>query len=158
VREAAKLNGPVYLRLCRLDTPLIYEKDEDFKIGKGFQIGDGTDATVFATGVAVSEAVKAKDELEKQGINIRVVDMYSIKPIDEELIIKCAKETKKLISIEDHSVIGGLGSAISDVLTEKYPAKLIKIGINDEFGKSGKATVLLDYYGLSAKNIIEKVK
>ena len=108
VEEISKINGPVYLRLCRLNTPQIYGEEQLFEIGKGVQIGDGTDATVFATGVVVSEAVKAKEELEKQGINIRVVDIHTIKPIDKELIIKCAKETKKLISIEDHNIIGGL--------------------------------------------------
>ena len=135
VEEISKYKGPVYLRLCRLATPIIYDETQKFEIGKGVQIGDGNDATVFATGVVVSEAIKAKEELEKEGINIRVVDIHTIKPIDEELIIKCAKETKKLISIEDHSVVNGLGTAISDVLTEKYPAKLIKMGIKDRFGK-----------------------
>ncbi len=108
VEEISKIKGPVYLRLCRYATPLIYDKSQKFEFGKGVQIGDGKDATVFATGVTVSEAIKAKEELSKQGINIRVVDIHTIKPIDEELIIKCAKETKKLISIEDHSIIGGL--------------------------------------------------
>lgn len=108
VEEISKLKGPVYLRLCRLATPLIYDDEQKFELGKGVQIGDGKDATVFATGVVVSEAIKAKEELEKEGINIRVVDIHTIKPIDKELIIKCAKETKKLISIEDHSIIGGL--------------------------------------------------
>lgn len=158
VEEISKINGPVYLRLCRLDTPLIYENNEKFEIGKAVQIGDGTDATVFATGVVVAEALKAKEELEKEGINIRVVDMYTIKPIDEEMIIKCAKETKKLISIEDHSIIGGLGSAISEVLTEKYPTKLIRMGIKDTFGKSGKAEELLKYFGLTKDSILNEVK
>ena len=108
VREISKIKGPVYLRLGRLDTPLIYESNPGFKIGRGVQIGDGTDATVFATGITVPEAILAKEELAKEGINIRVVDMHTIKPIDEELIIKCAGETKRLISVEDHSVIGGL--------------------------------------------------
>ena len=98
VEEISKMDGPVYLRLCRLNTPQIYGEEQDFKIGKGVQIGNGTDATVFATGVVVPEAIKAKEELEKQGINIRVVDIHTIKPIDKELIIKCAKETKKLIT------------------------------------------------------------
>lgn len=154
VEEIAKIEGPVYLRLCRLATPVIYDKNQKFEFGKAVQIGEGTDATIFATGVVVSEAIKAKDELEKQGINIRVVDVHTIKPIDKETIIKCAKETKKLISIEDHSIIGGLGTAIAEVLTEEYPTKLIRMGIKDEFGKSGKATELLEYYGLTAKNII----
>ena len=158
VEEISKIKGPVYLRLSRLATPVIYEENEKFEIGKAIQIGNGTDATVFATGVTVSAAVKAKEELEKQGINIRVVDIHTIKPIDKETIIKCAKETKKLISVEDHSVVGGLGTAIADVLAENYPAKLTKIGIKDTFGKSGKAEELLEYFGLTAENIIKKIE
>ena len=106
----------------------------------------------------VSEAIKAKEELEKEGINIRVVDMHTIKPIDKELIIKCAKETEKIITIEDHSVIGGLGSAVCEVLSENYPTKVIRMGVKDTFGKSGKAEELLVFFGLTARNIIEKVK
>lgn len=158
VEEISKMNGPVYLRLCRLNTPQIYGEEQAFEIGKGVQIGDGTDATVFATGVVVPEAIKAKEELEKQGINIRVVDIHTIKPIDKELIIKCAKETKKLVSIEDHNIIGGLGSAISEVLTEEYPAKLIRMGMKDRFGKSGPAKELLKYFGLTSEDIIAVVK
>ena len=103
VEEISKVNGPVYLRLARLATPIIYEEGQKFEIGKAVQIGEGTDGTVFATGVTVSEAIKAKEELGKQGINIRVIDMHTIKPIDEEMIIKCANETKKLISIEEYN-------------------------------------------------------
>ena len=158
VEEISKMNGPVYLRLCRLNTPQIYGEEQDFEIGKGVQIGDGTDATVFATGVVVPEAIKAKEELEKQGINIRVVDIHTIKPIDKELIIKCAKETKKLVSIEDHNIIGGLGSAISEVLTEEYPAKLIRMGMKDRFGESGPAKELLRYFRLTSEDIIAVVK
>ena len=157
VKEISKLKGPVYMRLCRLETPVIYDENQKFEIGKAIQIGECNDGTVFETGVVVNEAIKAKEELEKQGINIRVVDIHTIKPIDEETIIKCAKETKKLVSIEDHSVINGLGTAISDVLTEKYPTKLIKMGIQDEFGRSGKATELLEYYGLTADGIIHQI-
>mgnify|MGYP000206919210 CR=1 FL=1 len=157
IEEISKIQGPVYVRLCRLATPVIYDENQKFEIGKAIQIGEGTDATIFATGVVVSEAIKAKEELEKQGINIRVVDVHTIKPIDKEMIVKCAKETKKLISIEDHSIINGLGTAIADVLTEEYPCKLIKIGINDEFGRSGKATELLEHYGLTAKHIEEAI-
>ncbi len=153
VEEISKIQGPVYVRLCRLATPVIYDENQKFEIGKAIQIGEGTDATIFATGVVVSEAIKAKEELEKQGINIRVVDVHTIKPIDKEMIVKCAKETKKLISIEDHSIINGLGTAIADVLTEEYPCKLIKLGVKDEFGRSGKATELLEHYGLTAKYI-----
>ncbi len=158
VKEIAKLDKPVYLRLCRLATPVIYEEGQKFELGKGMQIGEGTDATVIATGVVVQEAIKAKEELEKQGINIRVVDMHTIKPIDKELVIKCAKETKKIITIEDHSIIGGLGSAVCETLSEENPTKVIRMGVKDSFGKSGKAEELLEYFGLTARSIIEKVK
>lgn len=154
VREISKIDGPVYLRLGRLAVPGIYDKNQKFEIGKAVQIGEGTDATIFATGVTVSEAIKAKEELEKQNIHIRVVDIHTIKPIDKETIIKCAKETKKLISIEDHNIIGGLGTAISEVLIEKYPTKLIKLGINDTFGRSGKAEELMKYFKITAEDII----
>lgn len=105
IEEIAKMNGPVYLRLCRLATPVIYDEDEKFEIGKGVQIEDGEEATIIATGVVVNEALKAMEQLKEEGINIRVVDIHTIKPIDKELVIKCAKETKKIITIEDHSII-----------------------------------------------------
>ena len=156
VKEISKINGPVYLRLSRLATPVIYDEDQKFEIGKAIQIGDGTDATIFATGVTVSEALKAQEQLKEKGIDVRVVDIHTIKPIDRDIIIKCAKETKKLISIEDHNVIGGLGSAISEVLTDECPTKLIRLGINDTFGKSGNAVELMEYFGITAENIIKQ--
>lgn len=160
VREIANIDGPVYLRLCRLASPVLYEEYDrvNFEIGKAVQIGEGTDATVFATGVVVAEAVKAKEILEKEGVNIRVVDIHTIKPIDKDMIVKCARETDKLISIEDHSVLGGLGSAIAEVLTEVEPKKLVRLGVNDCFGKSGKADELMEYFGISAGRIVENVK
>ena len=157
IEEAYKQNGPVYVRLSRLGTPIIYDENQKFEFGKMVQIGEGTDATVFATGDVVAEAIKAKEVLAGKGINIRVIDVHTIKPIDKEMIIKCAKETKRLISIEDHSVIGGLGSAISEVLTSKCPVKLERIGIEDEFGRSGKAEELMDFYGLNSKKVIDKL-
>ena len=157
VKEISKINGPVYLRLSRLATPIIYDENQKFEIGKAVQIGEGTDATIFATGVTVSEAIRAQEILENKGIKVRVVDIHTVKPIDKDMVIKCAKETKKLISVEDHNVIGGLGSAISEVLTEEYPVKLVRMGINDTFGKSGKATELMNYFGITAENIVEKV-
>ena len=156
VEEISKIDGPVYLRLGRLATPVIYEESQYFEIGKGIQIGEGKDGTVFATGVTVIEAIKAKEELEKIGINIRVVDIHTIKPIDKELIIKCAEETSKLISIEDHNIIGGLGSAISEVLTDSYPKNLVRMGIKDEFGKSGDAIELMRYFKITSKDIVEE--
>ncbi len=157
VKEISKINGPVYLRLSRLATPIIYGENQKFEIGKAVQIGEGTDATIFATGVTVSEAIRAQEILENKGIKVRVVDIHTVKPIDKDMVIKCAKETKKLISVEDHNVIGGLGSAISEVLTEEYPVELVRMGINDTFGKSGKAIELMQYFGITAENIVEKV-
>ena len=157
VKEISKIEGPVYLRLARMKTSKIYNENQKFEIGKGIQIGEGTDATVFATGVTVEQALIAKKLLEERGINIRVVDIHTIKPIDKELIIKCAKETQKLISIEDHNVIGGLGTAISEVLTDEYPVKLIRLGIKDTFGKSGKAEKLMEYFEITAKDIIKEI-
>lgn len=156
IEEISKMNGPVYVRLARLATPIIYEENQKFEIGKAIQIGEGTDGTVFATGVTVAEAIKAQEELKLQGIDIRVVDVHTIKPIDRDMIIKCAKETEKLVSVEDHSVIGGLGSAISEVLTEEYPVKLERMGMLDTFGKSGKAEELMEYFGLTSKAIVKQ--
>ena len=158
VKEISKIEGPVYLRLARMKTRKIYDENQKFEIGKAVQIGEGTDATIFATGVTVEQAIIAKEELEKQGINVRVVDMHTIKPIDEKMILKCARETKKLISIEDHNIIGGLGSAIAEVLTQKEPKKLTRLGIKDTFGKSGKAEQLIKYFGISSSDIISLLK
>ena len=157
VKEIAKYNGPVYLRLSRYKVPSIYDEKAKFEIGKGIQIGNGTDATIFATGVTVSEAIEAQKILKEQGIDVRVVDIHTIKPIDKDLIIKCAKETKKLISVEDHSIIGGLGSAISEVLTDNYPKKLVRMGIDDTFGRSGRAEDLIKYYGIDKNAIVEEL-
>ena len=157
VKEISKINGPVYLRLSRMATPVIYEENEKFEIGKGYQIGEGTDATIIATGDVVCEAIKAKEELEKQGVFVRVVDMHTIKPIDKDIIVKCAKETKKIITIEDHSIIGGLGSTVCEVLAEEYPCKVIRMGIKDTFGKSGKAEELMKYFEITAEDIIKRV-
>ncbi len=154
VKEISKINGPVYLRLCRLASPIIYEDNTKFEIGKGYQFGEGTDGTVIATGITVAEALKAQEELKKRGINIRVIDMHTIKPIDKEIIIKAAKETKKIITIEDHNIIGGLGSSVCEVLAEEYPAKVIRLGIKDTFGTSGKGEELMKHFGITAENII----
>ena len=158
VRKASEINGPVYIRFGRASTPIIYDENTKFELGKGIQFGEGTVATIFATGIMVAEALKAKEELEKENINIRVVDIHTIKPIDKELIIKCAEETDKLISIEEHSIIGGLGTAISEVLTDNYPKKLIRLGMKDCFGKSGSASELLKYFELTSNKIIDVVK
>ena len=153
IKEISKIQGPCYVRLCRLTTPDIYNENQKFEIGKMVQIGEGTDATIFATGVTVSEAITAQKELKERGINIRVIDVHTIKPLD---VIKCAKETKRLISVEDHNIIGGIGSAISEVLTDKFPTKLERMGINDTFGKSGNAKELLKYFKIDSQAIIDR--
>ena len=158
VEEMLNIQGPCYIRTARLASNIIYDDGEKFDGKKSVQFGEGTDATVFATGICVSEALKAQAELEKVGINIRVIDMFSLKPIDEEVIVKAAKETKKLISVEDHNIIGGLGSIIADVLVQKYPAKLLKMGIHDRFGESGKAIELLERFQIDCNAIVNKVK
>ena len=158
VKKAAEINGPVYIRFGRASTPIIYDESINFELGKAIQFGEGNDATIFATGIMVAEALKAKEKLEKESINIRVVDIHTIKPIDKETIVKCAKETEKLVSIEEHNIIGGLGTAISEVLTDNYPKKLIRLGIKDCFGKSGNASELLKYFGLTSDKIIEAIK
>lgn len=153
VQEIAKIDGPVYLRLSRLATNIIYDENQKFEIGKAIQHGEGTDGTVFCTGVTVTESLKAQEHLREKGINIRVVDIHTIKPIDKYMIVKCARETKKLVSVEDHNIIGGLGSSIAEVLTEEEPKKLVRLGIKDTFGKSGKAEELMKLYGISAESI-----
>ena len=154
VKEIAKINGPVYLRLCRLASPIIYNNDIKFEIGKGYQFGEGTDGTVIATGIVVAEALKAQEELKKQGIDIRVIDIHTIKPIDKDIIIKAAKETKKIITIEDHNIIGGLGSCVCEVLSTEYPQNVIRMGINDTFGTSGKGEELMKFFHITAEDIV----
>ena len=156
IEEISKIDGPCYVRLCRLATPVIYDENQKFEIGKMVQFGDGTDGTIFATGVAVSEALKAQEILIKKGKDVRVIDVHTIKPLDTEMIIKCAKETEKLVSVEDHNVIGGLGSAISEVLTANYPKKLERLGINDTFGVSGNAKELLHYFKIDCDAIVNE--
>lgn len=158
VREISKIDGPVYLRLCRMATPIIYDVTEEFEIGKGVQIGQGTDASIIATGATVAEALKAQEILKEDGIDVRVIDMHTIKPIDRELIIKCAKETKRIITVEDHNIIGGLGSAVCEVLSEEYPTKVERMGIPDCFGRSGKAEELMKYYKIDSSAIVNKVR
>jgi len=157
INKISEINGPCYVRLSRLATPVIYEENEEFEIGKSKQIGNGINATIFATGVCVSEAIKAKEMLEEKGIYVRVIDMYSIKPIDKDAIINCARETDKLITVEDHNIIGGLGSAVCEVLAEEYPKKVKRLGINDTFGKSGNAEKLMSYFKIDAEAIVDAV-
>ena len=154
IEEISKINAPCYVRLSRLSTPVIYDENEKFELGKVKQIGEGTDATIFATGVCVAEAIKAQEILANKGINVRVVDVHTIKPIDKEAIVRCAKETNKIITVEDHSIIGGLGTSICEVLAEEFPCKVIRLGIKDSFGKSGNAVELMNYFEINAEAIV----
>ncbi len=156
--EIAKYKGPVYLRLTRGKVPIINDEKYEFKIGKGVQLREGKDITVIATGALVNEALGACDELKKQRISARIINIHTIKPIDEGLILKAAKETKAIITVEDHSINGGLGSAVAEVLAENYPVKMERIGVKDEFGESGKPDELYEKYGLTAANIVKVAK
>ncbi len=158
--EAAILHdGPVYMRFGRLAAPVFNDPSTyKFELGKGIQLREGKDITIVATGLMVSEALAAADELAAEGISAAVVNIHTIKPIDSDIIIKAAKETGRIVTVEEHSVIGGLGSAVCDVLCENYPAKVTKIGVNDEFGHSGPAVELLKEFGLCASNIAATVK
>ena len=156
--EISNYTGPVYVRLGRSSVPTIFNNDYDFKIGKGVILKDGTDATIIACGIMVNEAIKASEQLEEEGIDVRVINMPTIKPIDRELIIDSAKKTGAIITAEEHSTIGGLGSAVSEVVTEEYPVIVKKIGVTDVFGQSGTPSELISAYGLTSDNIIKKVK
>lgn len=156
--EAAYFHdGPVYIRLGRLAVPVVFGDDYKFEIGKGVTLKDGNDITVIATGLMVAEALEAYEVLKEKGVSARIINMPTIKPIDEEIIIKAAKETGKIITVEEHSVIGGLGSAVCDVVCANYPIPVVKIGVNDVFGHSGPAVQLLKDFGLSSENIVNTV-
>lgn len=158
VMAAAEINGPVYLRFGRLATPKIFGDDYKFEIGKGVQLTEGNDVTVIATGLMVNEALVAADMLKAEGINVRVINMATIKPIDKDIIIKAAEETGAIVTAEEHSVIGGLGSAVADVVCENKPVPVLRVGVEDTFGASGNAVEMLKIYGLTAENIVAKVK
>lgn len=158
VFELAKMNGPAYLRMGRLSSAIITDEKSIFEIGKANIMREGNDICLFATGILVEEALLLSDMLNKDGISSSVVNIHTIKPIDEDIIIKMAKKHSKLVSIEEHSIIGGLGGAISEVLTDKYPKSLLRIGINDEFGQSGKGGELLEHYGLTAPEMYKRIK
>ncbi|WP_066899903.1 transketolase family protein [Streptobacillus notomytis] len=154
---AAEYNGPVYVRLGRLPVEDIYTDEYEFKIGKATTLTEGTDVAIIATGLLVNEALKAEKILKEKGVNARVINMSTIKPLDEETVLKAAKECKFIITSEEHSIIGGLGGAVSEYLSENYPAKVIKHGINDVFGQSADGNVMLDKYGLRAGKIVELI-
>ncbi len=159
VKAALDFEGPVYMRFGRLAVPIINDKESyKFELGKGIVMKDGNDITIVATGLMVNEALEAAKILETEGISARVVNIHTIKPLDKELICKCAKETGAIVTAEEHSIIGGLGSAVAETVTECCPVPVIKIGVNDVYGHSGSAVDLLKEFGLSAENIVNKTK
>ena len=159
VKAAYEHEGPVYLRFGRLAVPVINgREDYKFELGKGVVLREGKDITLIATGLPVAETLEAAEKLAADGIDAKVINIHTIKPLDEELIVEAAKETGKVVTIEEHSVIGGLGSAVCDVLSEKAPTKVLKIGINDTYGESGPAVELVKKYGLDAESIYKKIK
>lgn len=155
---AKEYYGPVYIRLGRSATPDIHNEDYEFKIGKGEILTNGEDVAIVATGLMVAKALEAAKTLNEQGINATVVNISTIKPFDSELIVDIAKRIGKIVTVEEHSIIGGLGSTVAEVLIEEYPVKIKRIGINDEFGRSGSAEILLEKYNLTAAHIVETVK
>ena len=159
VRAAYEHEGPVYMRFGRLAVPMINDRpDYKFELGKGVVLREGKDLTIIATGLPVNNCLEAAEKLAADGIDAKVINIHTIKPLDEELVVAAAKETGKVVTVEEHSVIGGLGSAVCDVLSEKAPTKVMKIGINDTFGESGPAVELLKKYGLDTDSIYEKIK
>lgn len=158
VAQAIEMYGPCYIRLGRAAVPNFYPEDATIEIGKGCELRKGTDVTIVATGIMVNEAMIAAEALEAKGVSVRVVDIHTIKPIDEAILIQAATETKFIVTAEEHNIIGGLGSAVAEVLAEKAPAKVLRVGVMDTFGESGKPNELMEKYGLTAKRIVEVIE
>lgn len=158
IEQVAEMDGPCYVRLGRLDIPVIYDKNANIEIGKGVIVREGHDHTVIACGLMVNEALTAAEKLEKEGISVRVIDMHTIKPLDSDIIITAAKETGSIITAEEHSVIGGLGSAVAEVLSQNCPVSMKLIGIQDRFGQSGKPALLMEEYNITSNDIILAVR
>lgn len=158
VHAAAAHEGPVYMRFGRLAVPRVNSEDYKFELGKGVELRSGNDVTIVATGLMVNEALIAADALKEEGIDARVINIHTIKPIDKDILVKAAKETGAIVTAEEHSIIGGLGSAVCEALSDEYPVPVVRLGVNDTFGKSGPALELLKIFGLDSTNIIEKAK
>lgn len=158
VRAAYEMDGPCYIRFGRAATPVYHEEDFDFQIGKGEVIMDGTDVAIIATGIMVPEAIEAGKALAAEGISARIINMATIKPLDNELVLRAAAECGKIVTVEEHSIIGGLGEAVCSLLAETTPVPVKRIGVNDEFGRSGPAAALLKAFGLCADNIVAQTK
>ena len=159
VKAAIEHDGPVYLRFGRLDVPIIFDENTyEFEIGKGIEMNDGSDLTIIANGLLVDEAMKAQKILADEGISARVINIHTIKPIDKDIILKAAKETGAIVTAEEHNIIGGLGSAVCEVISENNPVPVKRVGINDKFGTSGTPAQLLELYGLTYKEIVQASK
>ena len=159
VQAAIDHDGPVFLRFGRSNVPVINDREDyKFELGKGVVLKEGTDVTVIGTGICVDSVVKAEEMLRADGISAEIINIHTIKPIDEELIVKSAKKTGKIVTVEEHSVIGGLGSAVCDTVCRHYPVPVMKIGVQDVFGTSGSADALMQYYRLDAQGVYEQVK
>ena len=159
MKAAYEYVGPVYMRFGRLAVPVINDREDyKFEMGKGIVLKEGKDVTIIATGLCVSSALEAAKMLEADGIDAKVINIHTIKPLDEDLVVAAAKETGRVVTVEEHSVIGGLGSAVCDVLSAKAPTKVLKIGINDVFGESGPAVELIHKYGLDGEGVYNSVK
>ena len=158
VFAAAEHDGPVYMRFGRLAVPRIFDENYKFEIGKAVTLKEGTDVTIIATGLMVSEAIEAADALEAEGVSVELINMHTIKPLDKAAVVAAAKKTGCIVTAEEHNIIGGLGDAVCDAVCEAYPVPVVKLGVEDTFGKSGPATELLHIFGLDSKNIVEKAK
>ena len=158
LKKVVDMDGPAYVRLGRASVPVLYDEDHQFQLGKAEMLRDGSDVTVIATGIMVSAAVEAAESLAEEGISVRVLDMHTIKPLDEEAVIKAAKETGKIVTAEEHSVIGGLGSAVAETVVRNCPVPVEMVGQKDVFGESGKPDELLKKYGMTAGDVVEAVK
>ena len=158
VFAAAEHDGPVYMRFGRLAVPRIFDEDYKFEIGKAVTLKEGSDVTIIATGLMVNEALMAAEELSKEGISAEVINMHTIKPLDKDAIIKSAKKTGCIVTAEEHNVVGGMGDAVCDAVCSEYPVPVVKVGVEDTFGKSGPAVELLHIFGLDADNIVKKAK
>jgi len=158
VEAALKHDGPVYMRFGRLAVPILMDENYKFELGKGVVLADGKDAAIFATGLMTARAMEARELLLKEGIDAAVINIHTIKPLDNDLVIEYAKKTGAVVTAEEHSIIGGLGGAVCEVLSENYPVPVLRVGVNDTFGKSGEANKLLEIFGLTGENIAEHVR
>ena len=158
LRQVVAFDGPAYVRLGRAAVPVCYDEADEIVLGKGNQLRDGKDVTIIATGIMVNEALMAAEQLAAEGIDARVIDMHTIKPLDEDIIVKAASETGAIVTAEEHSVIGGLGSAVAEVVVKKCPVKMAMVGQQDTFGESGKPDELKKKYGMTADDIVKAVK